>query len=134
MNHLAHVFIEAVHNATIIPFASEATIFAMKSFGGFDTDMPPAVALAVAGATLGHSINWGIGKLLMRLPASPGNHEIYLKSQDIFNRYGFFLLFLAFVPLMNIVVVASGMLGTPLKKALPLIGLGLCYHYGRLLV
>lgn len=131
MSFLPDVFIEAVKEAIVIPFGSEATIHAMKSFGGHD--MVPAVATAIVAALIGHSLNWGIGKALMKLPSSPKSHTKYLKLQTLFNKYGFFLLFFAFAPLMNIVVVASGMFGTPLKKALPLILLGLAYHYGMLL-
>jgi len=130
-DHFVQIFLEALHDASVVPMASEAAIYAMKSFGGFD--MNTAVAAAIMGGMFGNTFNWWLGKMLMRLPSSPKTHRIYLKLQTLFNQYGFFLLFFAFVPLMNILVVAAGMFGTPLKKVLPLVALGLCYYYGRLL-
>lgn len=130
MNLLPNVFIEATHAASIIPFASEATLYAMQSFGGHN--MTTAAAFAFVGAIIGQSFNWGLGKLLMRLPAAPKEHKAFTKGQYLFNRYGFFLLFFAYVPLVNLLVVVAGMFATPLKKALPIIALGLAFNYGQL--
>jgi len=132
MQQLLQIFLEAAHHASIIPMASEATIFAMASFG--NTDMAFPVAVAIIGAVIGHLFNLGIGRFLMRLPSSPKNHQVYLRIRHHFNRWGFITLALCFIPLGNVLVVGAGMLGTPMKKALPAIAAGLLYHYGQLLV
>lgn len=132
MDLLITIFLEAAHHASIIPLASEAAIYALKSFGGTDMNLP--VALAVLGGLCGHLFNLLVGRLAMRLPSSPRNEPIYLKLCQHFNRYGFLLLVFCFVPLGNMLVIAAGMLGTPMKKALPAIAAGLVFNYGQLLL
>jgi membrane protein YqaA with SNARE-associated domain len=129
-DQLIAIFFEAAHRASIIPLASETTLYAMKSFGGFAMELP--VAAAIVGGLCGHGFNLLIGRLLMRLPSSPKNQAIFQRLQQHFNRYGFILLVFAFAPLGNILAVAAGMLGTPFKKALPAIALGLLYFYATL--
>lgn len=123
------IFLEAAHRASIIPLASEATIYAMKSFGGFAMELP--VATAIFGGLCGHGFNLLLGRLLMHLPSSPKNQKIFLLLQKYFNRYGFVALALAPLALGNVLVVAAGMLATPLKKALPALLIGLFVWYGR---
>jgi membrane protein YqaA with SNARE-associated domain len=131
MEHLFSVVWEAAHRASIVPFASEAAIYAMQAFG--QPLLLPVLA-AIAGGVLGHFFNWGVGRALMRLPSAPVHQPIYHLLQTHFNRYGFVVLLFAWVPLGNILAVAAGMMNTPLKKALPAIAAGLVFHYGRLLV
>jgi membrane protein YqaA with SNARE-associated domain len=70
MNNYLNVFIEAAHKASLIPFASEATLYAMKSFGSYNIQL--AIILAIAGATLGQMLNWAAGRLLVRrMPLIP---------------------------------------------------------------
>ena len=126
------IFTEAAHHASIMPLASEAMIYAMKSFG--TEGLPQAVAVAIGGALAGQCFNYAIGHGLMKLPAAPTQRISYLKLKHAFNRYGFILLIFAFAPLCNILVVAAGMFNTPIKKALPTTLAGLIFFYGRLLV
>ena len=123
-------FFESAHTATIIPLASEPTFFAMKAFGGFD--MTGAFALAVTGATIGHCFNWWLGKMLRKLPP-PGkgmlSEERYQRAKAIFHRYGIWLLFFAWAPMCNFLVVAAGFLDVRPRIALPLIIAGLAVHY-----
>lgn len=130
-DYLLHIFLEAAHRASLIPLASEATIYAMKSFGTAAMELP--VAIAVVGGVFGHGMNILLGCLLMRLPSSPKHLPFFQKLQQYFNRYGFILLVFAPLALGNVLSLASGMLGTSLKKSLPMIALGLIYHYGQLL-
>jgi len=127
-----YIFLEAVHQASIIPLASEATIYALKSFGSTDLQIP--VSLALLGGLAGHMFNYVVGMMVMNLPSSPRSLPAYQLIRQHFNRWGFLVLALCFVPLGNILVVAAGMLGTPLKKALPPIAAGLLYHYGQILL
>ncbi len=130
-DQLISIFLEAAHHASLIPMASEATLYAMKSFGGFAMEIP--VLTAIAGGLAGHGFNLLLGRLLMRLPSSPKNQKIFLLLQQYFNRYGFVALVLAPLALGNVLVVAAGMLGTPIKKALPAVLIGLFWYYGRVL-
>ena len=130
MNNLINILIEAAHHASIVPLATEATIYAMKSFGEQAMTLP--VLAAILGAALGHSFNWWLGKMLMRLPSAPKNEYKYKVIAEYFNRYFFVVLVLAPLSLGNVLVVAAGMLGCPLKKTLPAVLIGLCYYYGRL--
>lgn len=131
MDSLTQIFLEAAHRASLVPLASEATIYAMKSFGSFALEVP--VAAAVAGGLAGHAFNLLLGRWLMRLPSSPKHHAFFQTLARHFNRYGFVLLVFAPLALGNVLTLIAGMLGTPLKKALPAIVLGLAWHYGRLL-
>lgn len=130
MNNLTAIFIEAAHAASLIPFASEATLSAMRSFGNFNLLVPMLVA--VAGGMAGHLFNYFLGWSMMRLPSSPAQHPIYAKLQHHFNRYGFLLLVFCFLPLGNFLSFIAGSVKTPLMKMVPLVGLGVAYQYWRL--
>jgi membrane protein YqaA with SNARE-associated domain len=123
-------FFESAYAASIIPFASEPTFFAMKAFGGHN--MTAAFALAVIGAALGHLFNWWLGKMLRRLPP-PGrgmlSEERYARAKAIFHRYGIWLLLFAWAPVCNFLVVAAGFFEVRPRIALPLIIAGLAVHY-----
>jgi membrane protein YqaA with SNARE-associated domain len=131
LGNLPTVFFEAAHRASVIPLASEATIYALKSFG--QSPMVVPVIVAIAGALLAHGVNWFLGRLMMKLPTSPRSYPAYQKLSAHFNRYGYLLLVFACLSLGNLLVLASGIFGTPLKKVLPPVALGLIYYYGRLL-
>jgi membrane protein YqaA with SNARE-associated domain len=132
MTALTTIFFEAAHHASVVPLASEATIYAMKSFG--DTALELPVLVAIMGAMLGHLFNWGLGVLMMRIPTAPRQAPTFLMLQRTARRYGFLLLVAAPVPLGNLLVVAAGMLGLPLRKTLPMVALGVILWYGRLLL
>ena len=89
--------------------------------------------MAIIGALLGHMFNIVLGRGLMRLPSSPTDKPLYHKLQTHFNRYGFVLLIFCFASLGNVLSVIAGMLMVPWKKAVPMVLLGLAYHYGQLL-
>lgn len=129
---LIQVFLEAAHRASIFPLASEAMVYALKSFGQTDLQIP--VAVAILGALAGHCFNLWLGRMIMRLPSAPKHHRLFALLQTHFNRYGFVALVLCFASLGNILVVLAGMFGTPLRKALPMILIGLLYYYGRIVV
>lgn len=131
ITNLIQIFFEAAHRASVFPLASEAMLYALKSFGEADLHWP--VITAILGGMAGHGFNLLLGRFIMKAPSSPRHHPFFLKLQHYFNRYGFVLLVFAFASLGNILVVVAGMLGTPLRKSLPLIFAGLVYYYGRLL-
>lgn len=135
MNHYLNVFLEAFYTASLIPFASESTLSAMKAFGGYN--LPLAVALAVIGGVMGQTINLTLGHVLRRL-RKPGGWNIpeprYQKAQRLFYSYGLFIYLVCWLAFGNLVVVISGFLNIRPKTALPLILLGYAAHYGALLV
>jgi membrane protein YqaA with SNARE-associated domain len=131
VDNLPAIFLEAAHHASVIPLAAEATIYAMKSFGTTLTAMH--IATAIFGALAGQIFNFALGRWVMRLPSSPKNQKGFIILQHYFNRFGFVALVFASASLGNILVVVSGMLGTPVKKALPMILLSYLYYYGRLM-
>ena len=131
MDNYISVFIESARVASIIPFSSEPTFFAMFYFGGFN--MSFATGLAVAGASVGMSFNWGLGKLLLKLHQKKSlnvNEYWYNKCQALFNKYGAVLLFFCWLPLMKLMLVAAGFLNIRYRFVLPLVIAGNIVGYG----
>lgn len=124
------LLLETIHYASIVPFANDVRFYAMKYFG---YPMAAPFILVVTGALIGHIVNWYIGRTLIffehrgHIKINPAHYE---RARHFADRYGFFLLIFAWVPLCNLLVVASGFLKLPLKKILPIIALGLAAHYG----
>ena len=129
------ILFESAWVASIIPFSSEPTFFAMKAFGGFN--MPLATALAILGASGGMALNWAIGRFLIRFKNS-GIFKIsdddYAYGAHMFNRYGIVLLLISWMPLCNLLAVIAGFLGTKPKVALALLMVGEMFNYGRYLL
>lgn len=130
MNQYLSVFIEALWNASIVPGASEATLAAMRSFGGFDIDL--AATLAIAGAFLGQLFNWLLGVFLLKLknqgamPIPPQMHE---KASASFQRYFVWFLLFCWLPMFNFFTLTAGFLGVRPRIALPLLLAGTVFHY-----
>jgi len=132
MDHYISVFIESARVASIIPFSSEPTFFAMFYFGGFN--MLFATALAVAGATVGMSFNWFVGKILLEWHKKRPLHVSeywYNKCSLLFNKYGAVFVVLSWLPAMKLILVIAGFLNVRYRFLLPLIiaGHALCYGY-----
>lgn len=131
MDNYTNVFIESARVASIIPFSSEPTYFAMFYFGGFN--MPLATALAVVGATLGMSLNWWIGNALLKLHKKKSfnvSEYWYNKCSSLFNKYGAILVLFCWLPLMKMLIVAAGFLNVRFRFLLPLIIIGHTFGYG----
>lgn len=132
MNMYIQVFFESAWNASIVPFGSEATLYAMKAFGGHD--MALAALLAVAGGVLGQMFNWGVGALMLWVKRSGKAHimsdAFYAKAQRVFHRYLLFLLFFAWAPLLKFTVLAAGFLQVRPRTTLILVTAGYVLHYG----
>ena len=131
MNNYVNVFIESARVASVIPFSSEPTFFAMFYFGGFN--MPLAAALAVLGASLGQSFNWYAGHLLLkshRKRPFKVSEYWYNRCTQLYGKYGALLLFFSWLPLMKLLVVAAGFLNVRFRFALPLIFAGNVVAYG----
>ena len=135
MHLFLSIFVESAWAASIVPFASPATFFALKAFGGHD--MAAAAAIATLGATLGLLFNWGLGRLLLSRYRQGDFHippALYEKAALYFRRYGIFLLLLCWAPMLHIVALIAGFLHIPLKTALPLMLAGEALYYGYYLL
>ncbi len=130
MDPYVAVLRDAAWNASIIPFSNEATLFAMRGFGGFDLHL--ALLLAIAGAMAGLLFNWGVGRLIL-LQFRKGKFKLnvvkYEKAAAIFRRYLLFLLLLCWNPTLNYIPVISAFLGVRLRLALPLMLAGEAGYY-----
>jgi membrane protein YqaA with SNARE-associated domain len=134
MDQFFRIFIESAWTASLIPLSSEATLYAMKSFG---QDVTLAVIPAILGGTLGMMTNFLLGMLMLRAKRSGIpviGERTYDKAQRFFNKYLFFLLFLSFLPMFKFLVLAAGFLGTRPRYALILVALGYVLHYGMVLL
>lgn len=135
MSTYLNVLLESAWTASIVPISSEASLYAMDAFGSYN--MPLAVGLAMAGATLGQFVNWLIGNIMMiKRPANGWSipDAVYYKSKTLFNKYFIFLLFFSWVTGGNILVIIAGFLGARPKLVMPLVIAGYLFHYGTLLV
>jgi membrane protein YqaA with SNARE-associated domain len=134
MSLYPQLFLECAGRASIVPFISDTTYFAMKSFGGYN--MTLALVLAVTGAMLGQSFNLVLGRYIGRLKSDGklgGMDSLWFnRLQTVFNRYFVFLLLMSWAPLCNLITVAAGMFGTRYKIALPLLLIGEALHYAFL--
>lgn len=131
MNLYLQVFGEAAHAASIAPMATQAAYFAMQSFGGYNMQL--AWTMATLGACVGHSLNWYLGKLIRQFPVSKKSlvtEEKYQRFKALFQKYGIFILLFAWVPLLNMVVVAAGFLEVKFRTTLTLVFIGMAAYYG----
>jgi len=137
MNLYLDVFSEAAHYASLIPLSNEPTFFAMLSFTSGsvgDFNMPVAALCAVAGAMLGASFNFAMGYGLKRFYLTQENPKHLKKSQyekgkKFFAKYGFLLLLISWLPILNFSVFAAGFLGMRAKIALPFVLIGEIARY-----
>ena len=92
------LFSSAFLAATVLPFYSEAVLFALIRDGG---DTASLVAVATLGNTLGAVVNWWLGRFLLHFKDrrwfyfSDAQIE---KSQRWFQRYGVWSLLFAWLP------------------------------------
>lgn len=122
MENITTVFFEAAWDASVVPLASEATLFALLAFD--KGNLPVLLAVAIIGAVIGQLFNWWVGTLLKRVQMQNKlniSQDYYAKSARLFNYYGVFLLLLCWFSLFNVIVVIAGFLGTRLRIMLPLV-------------
>jgi membrane protein YqaA with SNARE-associated domain len=135
MTQYLNLFLESAGHASIIPFISDTTYYAMASFGGYN--MKLAFALAVAGAVIGHAFNWGLGYGLYILKNKGYfivSENCYTRRRPTFERWGIYLLLLSPLPLFNFFTVLAGFFQTRLHKTLLLVAIGQAVRYGLVLI
>ncbi len=124
MEFLPAILWEAFLAVQLIPLKAEATFYALQGFGGHNM-LLPAVAGAV-GSTVGHGINFAIGKLFLNFK-NRGQIYINEKAYELAVKLarGWMLPFLALsCTMLGIgIVIAYSFLKVPLIRALPVIAL-----------
>lgn len=131
IGELAGLFVSALVSATVLPGISEAVLVGVLALGSSTTAI--AVAVATAGNTTGSVLNWVIGRFLgsyrdhPRFPVSPEDFERWVAA---FRRWGAWLLFLSWVPVIgDPLTVIAGVLRTPLWLFVPIVALAKLSRY-----
>ena len=125
---LAAIFLDYLGEASLIPFVQPLTLEAMRLFGGYSFLYPALVALA--GACAGALLNWGAGRALgwLRPRVSWLGTRTFPRLQYAFQRGGFVVAALFWLPLGGIVVAAMGFFRVGLAKVLPTLFAGGLYY------
>ena len=116
--------------ATILPFYSEVLLFALLREGG---DPFTLVVIATLGNTLGAVVNWMLGLYLLHFQ---DRRWFYFsrrqidKAQRWFQRYGFWSLLLAWMPVGgDALTLIAGIMKVRLWLFLVLVGTGKALRY-----
>jgi membrane protein YqaA with SNARE-associated domain len=116
--------------ATILPFYSEVVLFALLREGG---DPVVLVIVATLGNTLGAVVNWLLGRYLLHFR---DRRWFYFSSAQIekaqhwFQRYGFWSLLLAWMPIGgDALTLVAGIMNVRLGLFLLLVGTGKALRY-----
>ena len=116
--------------ATILPFSSEVYLFTLLRAGN---DPVVLVWVATLGNTLGGVVNWGLGRYLLNFK---DRRWFYFNSQQIeraqnwFQRYGFWSLLLAWLPVVGDgLTLIAGTMRVRLWLFILLVGLGKGLRY-----
>ena len=124
------LFLSAFLAATILPFYSEVVLFALLRAGG---DPLMLVVIASLGNTLGAVVNWVMGRYLLHFQ---DRRWFYFKTEQIdraqrwFNRYGFWTLLLAWLPIGgDALTFIAGIMRVRLGLFLVLVGTGKAARY-----
>jgi membrane protein YqaA with SNARE-associated domain len=127
---LALLFGSAFLAATVLPFYSEVGLYLLLERGG---DPLLLVAVATVGNTLGALLNWYLGLQVLRF-----RHRrwFYFSERQLaagqrwFNRYGYWSLLLAWLPLGgDAIPLVAGIMRVPLWRVALLAGIGKALRY-----
>lgn len=129
------LFASAFIAATILPFSSEALLFALLHAGG---DATVLVVVATLGNTLGSIVNWLLGRFLLHFR---DRRWFYFSAAQIdraqrwFQRYGVWSLLLAWVPIVgDALTLIGGVMQVRLSLFILLVGLGKGLRYVAVVV
>ncbi len=116
--------------ATILPFYSEVILFALLREGG---DPFVLVMVATLGNTLGAVVNWVLGLYLLHFQDRKWfyfKREQIEKAQRWYNRYGFWSLLMAWLPVGgDALTLIAGIMRVRLWLFLVLVGAGKGLRY-----
>ncbi|WP_226704148.1 YqaA family protein [Microbulbifer elongatus] len=124
------LFASAFLAATILPFYSEVVLFALLRDGG---NPQMLVAVATLGNTLGAVVNWVLGRYLLHFQDRRWfyfSHKQIAKAQAWFQRYGFWSLLLAWMPVGgDALTLIAGIMRVRLSLFILLVGIGKGLRY-----
>ncbi len=124
------LFASAFLAATILPFYSEVVLFGLLR-AGYDPTL--LVIVASVGNTLGAVVNWLLGLYILHFQTRRWFYfkpEQIEKAQGWFNRYGFWTLLLAWLPIGgDALTLAAGIMRVPLWLFLVLVAVGKTARY-----
>ncbi len=116
--------------ATILPFYSEVILFALLREGG---DPFVLVLVATLGNTLGAVVNWVLGRYLLHFQDRKWfyfKREQIDKAQRWYNRYGFWSLLMAWLPVGgDALTLIAGIMKVRMWLFLVLVGAGKGLRY-----
>jgi membrane protein YqaA with SNARE-associated domain len=116
--------------ATILPFYSEVILFALLREGG---DPFVLVLVATLGNTLGAVVNWVLGRYLLHFQDRRWfyfKREQIEKAQHWYNRYGFWSLLMAWMPVGgDALTLIAGIMKVRMWLFLVLVGTGKGLRY-----
>jgi membrane protein YqaA with SNARE-associated domain len=124
------LFFSAFLAATILPFYSEVVLFGLLR-AGYDPVL--LVVVASIGNTLGALVNWLLGRFMLQFQ---DRRWFYFKREQIqsaqnwFNRYGFWILLLAWLPIGgDALTLVAGIMRVRLWLFIALVGIGKTARY-----
>ncbi|MDF1527547.1 MAG: DedA family protein [Sedimenticola sp.] len=124
------LFASAFLAATILPFYSEVILYALLREGG---DPVVLVVIATLGNTLGAVVNWILGRYLLHFRSRRWfyfSEKQIEKAQRWFQRYGFWTLLLAWMPVGgDALTLIAGIMKIRLSLFLLLVGTGKALRY-----
>ncbi|ESR27175.1 YqaA family protein [Lutibaculum baratangense] len=125
------LFLSAFLAATLLPGSSEALLTGLALTGRWNTWS--LLVAASAGNVLGSVANWLAGRMLSRLKGtrwSPVSERSYDRASRLFERYGIWSLFFAWVPIVgDPLTVVAGALRVPFLPFLVMVAAGKVARY-----
>jgi membrane protein YqaA with SNARE-associated domain len=127
----ASLFAIAFAAATILPLQSELVLVGLLVAG--KQPWPAVVAVASVGNILGSTVNWKLGRSLIRFQDRrwfPASRESLLRAENWYRHYGRCTLLLSWVPIIgDPLTVIAGVLREPLWSFTLLVGLAKTGRY-----
>lgn len=123
------LFFDSVLSAMIVPVQDPLVLDVMRAFGTYNLQI--AIPIALLGAALGYTANWGLGRMLLHCEDRkwiPARSPKFVIIERFIQTYGKWLLLLAPVPVFgHVFTVLCGFFRIPLLLfvTITLVGQGL---------
>jgi membrane protein YqaA with SNARE-associated domain len=128
---LSGLFLTALLAATVLPAQSELVLAGLHLAGTHDRFV--LVAVATVGNVLGSTINWLLGRYLMRFQDRrwfPIKARVLERARHFYQRWGVWTLLLAWLPIIgDPLTLVAGIFRTSLWVFLPLVTIGKAARY-----